>query len=108
MDESTKRITEQACKYSEAVGKGIPSHIIAEIAEFAKDAMPTKFFAEHREVPFWYEKLDKEGLVKRAGSIADLWVEVSWRRDFVEYFLFIYRTRMIATSSGPPPRLRGL
>lgn len=80
MDGSTDSIAEQACKYSDAVGTGIPPDLVTEIAGFAKDATPTKYFEKLQDVPFWFEQLSKEGWEKRVGDIADLWVQVSvWK-----------------------------
>ena len=69
--------TDQAQRYSNSIGQGLTSEHIAEIVDFSSDVMLRDWFAQHKTVPFWYERLDKTGLTERLSKLADVWVEVS-------------------------------
>lgn len=76
MEPSADEIAEQARRYTEAVGSGLPNDVVAELADFTRDAGPNQVYADHQEVRFWYEFLYKDGWSDRVGKLADLWVQV--------------------------------
>lgn len=71
----------KACKYSRAIGRGLPTELLAEITEFSSDATRREWFADRQLVPFWFERFDKNGLTEKLSILADVWVEVSGMCD---------------------------
>jgi hypothetical protein len=66
-----------ANRYRNAVGQGIPIEDVVHIADFAQEATRTQFYADHEDVRFWYEVLERADWNAKVRAVVNAWVEVS-------------------------------
>lgn len=74
---ASQEVALQSQRYSLAIGRAVPISTIEDIREFARDASLPSFYSKEDMEDIWYEMLEKEGLSRRIGDVADSWVTAS-------------------------------
>lgn len=76
--DNSAEVSRQQQHYSDGIGSFTPAGAIAELLAFSQDATLPQFYSDYAD-DYWYEMLEKEGLMDKVRGIAIAWSEVRAR-----------------------------